>query len=212
MKKLLLGLMALSMVACVSTQKQYSFKEAQSEQVSSPDSYRRPAQVVGNVGSTLSASTTNEWINSAEKGLRKPGDFKIEPARVLKVDSVVSKQYSFGNDQRNLEVRIITTQSGGTTDMSPMRRIYFGIYSENEMFDLIGNYLIGTAFKVESVKRISGGIYELTGWFGGGTGPGDKKITKLTIDAINAINEAAGLKCGEFDVCKLKSNITVTPK
>lgn len=164
---------------------------------------RAPSQVSGDVGKTFSLAFSKA---ASTPGLRQPLELGLAPARVSQLFNVVSK--TFGkNNHIDLQIRVIVESTGGSTDVSPRKQIYFGIYSENEMSDAIANYSLGYAYEVKSVKRLDGGLYEITGKFSE-----FNKESKIVINAVKAVNELENLSCEEFSACTLKSDITISKK
>lgn len=164
---------------------------------------RLPSQISGDVGKTFSLAFDNF---ASTPGVRKSLELGVAPARISQTFNVVNKKFG-KNNNTDLQIRVIVESTGGSTDVSPTKQIYFGIYSENEMSDAIGNYSLGRAYSVRSVKRLDGGMYEITGKFAD-----YNKESKIVINAVKAVNELESLSCEEFNVCTLKSDIVISNK
>jgi hypothetical protein len=164
---------------------------------------RSPSQVSGDVGKTFSLAFDNA---ASTPGARKPLELGVAPARVSQIFNIVNKKFGKNSDI-DLQIRVIVESTGGSTDVSPRKQVYFGIYSENEMSDAIANYSLGRAYEVQSVKRLDGGLYEITGKFAD-----FNKVSKIVINAVKAVKELESLSCEEFSVCTLKSDIVVQKK
>jgi hypothetical protein len=149
------------------------------------------------------SSFAGEYLAAGETGSRSSEVITISPATLDSVTTLVNKSAN----GRNLQVKVIVNSTGGTTDVSPQKQIFLGLYSENEMFDLVGTYNIGSAFSVTSISRLDGGIYKITGEL-----LDLKKPMSIIVDAVDAVNELKNMSCGEFEVCRTTKSIKIIKK
>ena len=138
---------------------------------------------------------------------------EVAPSSIDQVIRLVDKNEP-GSSQKKLS--IITTDSGMRTDLSPRYKIYLGYQSNAEMGNIAADFKISDQFlTVSSAKRISGGIYEVTGEkLNSGDGPFIQKVT-IRIDATKMFSDENTLRknCGD-DFCDrdLETSIEVTEK
>lgn len=139
---------------------------------------------------------------------------EITPASVDKIFRLVDKNVP-GSSHKKLQ--ILVTDLGMSTDVSPRYAIYLGYQSAAEMGNMAANFKLSDQFlTVDSAKRISGGIYEVTGTKLNFSDNGEfmQKVT-LKIDATQMfIDENAVRKqCGDgFCDLEMSTTIQVTEK
>ncbi len=121
---------------------------------------------------------------------------KVNVARIDKVITLVEKS--------DIKVNVVVEDLGGSTDVSPTKKMFFTLYSKGEMFSTDATFDLGPAYEVLSAKRIAGGLYEIKA-----TIPLDSdammKTVTLKVDAAKAITKIKAVNCGdEFD-CEASS-------
>ncbi len=113
-------------------------------------------------------------------------DAKVPVARVAKIINLVDKPH--------IQVNLVVEDLGGTTDVSPTRRVFFTLYAKGEMFSTDAAFDLGPHFGLVSAKRVSGGVYEVT--FAKMIEP---KAPVYRIDATDAIVAMKAVRCEDFD-------------
>lgn len=137
---------------------------------------------------------------------------EIKPSSVDKIIRLVEKVIP-GSSEKKLS--IIVTDAGMQTDVSPRYSVYLGYQSNAEMGNLSADFKLSDQFmSVSSARRVSAGIYEVTG-DQYTSGVSSKNVT-LRIDATKMFaDEAAARKaCGDdfCDIEQLQTTIEVTSK
>lgn len=114
----------------------------------------------------------------------------VNVARVVELVKLVNK-----ND---IQVNVVVTDIGGSTDVSPTQDLYFNIYSKGEMFSTDASFSLGAIYALKNAKRISSGLYELSvvGANKETTMPEDQT---LIVDAQKAIVSLKSVQCEDFD-------------
>lgn len=123
-------------------------------------------------------------------------DTKVLAARVERVMSLVDKPH--------IKVNLVIEDTGGSTDYSPSKHLIFTIYMRGEMFSTDAAFDLGMEFGVQSARRVSGGVYELT--LAPRTSPA-KPV--LRIDARDAIVAMKRVRCEDFD-CDASKDFAAT--
>ncbi len=165
---------------------------------------------VSTLAADVNATNNNEQKRNVAQAsivtkgkLRSDKEATIKPERVSQLYTLVDKKLK---NSRDLKVRVVVINTGGATDVSPQLEVYFGLYSENEMADFYGTYKIGSAYKVISARRTSGGMYEIKGNF---NTDDPTQVSRIKIDATDAVNQLESMKCGEFSVCEVTAPINI---
>lgn len=158
------------------------------------------------------ASTTFAAEKYTEKVLSGTSD--VNPASVQQVFNL----YRFTNDNtlninNGLNVNLVVVDLGGTTDVSPTQKLVFTLFDKREMTTTQANFEIGTVYKVNEVKRIGRGLYQIKA-----SAPGAEDLMPqdqiITVNAVKAIDAIKAVDCGEEFDCEasvsFSSDVTVT--
>jgi hypothetical protein len=143
----------------------------------------------------------------------KSEKLEVTPSSVDKIFRLVDKPDP-GSSHKKLQ--ILVTDHGMSTDVSPRHSIYLGYQSNAEMGNIAADFKISDQFlTVSSAKRLSGGIYEVTGEkLNSGDGPFIQKVI-IRIDATKMFSDENALRknCGD-DFCDrdLETSVEVTEK
>ncbi|MBY0416236.1 MAG: hypothetical protein K2Q18_18830 [Bdellovibrionales bacterium] len=124
----------------------------------------------------------------------------VNVARVVEIVKLVNKS--------DIQVNVVVSDIGGSTDVSPTQLLFFNIYSKGEIFSTDASFAIGPIYSLVSAKRLSGGVYELqiVGANAETTMPEDQT---LIVDAQKAIVSLKAIRCEEFD-CEASTNFEST--
>lgn len=119
----------------------------------------------------------------------------VNVARIVNVINLVNNP--------NIMVNVSVQDLGGSTDVSPTQKVFLSLYSKGEMFSTDAAFEIADVLSLKSVRRVSGGIYEIQAKEYSDSG---MQTVTYTINAIKAINEMKSVNCGgEFD-CDASNN------
>lgn len=136
----------------------------------------------------------------------------VAPSSVDKIFRLVDKPKP-GSSQKKLQ--ILVTDLGLSTDVSPRYAVYLGYQSNAEMGNIAADFKISDRFLVvSSAKRISGGIYEVTGEQLSRDYGFRQKVT-IRIDATKMFADEMALRqnCGDYFCDKnLETTIEATEK
>lgn len=136
------------------------------------------------------------------------GTSDVNPASVQSVYNL----YRFTNDQSlqnnmGLNVNLVVIDLGGTTDVSPTQKMLLTLFDKQEMYTTKANFEIGTVYKVNEVKRIGRGVYQIKA-----SAPGQEDLMPvdqiITVNAVKAIDAIKSVSCGEEFDCSASSDFT----
>lgn len=108
-------------------------------------------------------------------------------------------------DKPHIRVNLLVQDLGGSTDVYPSKRAFFTIYARGEMFSTDASFELGDFLQIQSVSRVSGGIYELNILDFNANGQITNKT--LIINAVNAIVKMNNVTCDDFD-CDASTNFS----
>lgn len=134
----------------------------------------------------------------------KSQDVEARVARIVQVIPLVEKG--------DLQVSITVQDLGGSTDVSPTQTVWLALYVKGEMYSTDATFKIDDVLKLNSAKRISGGIYEVNVLTYDEKGLGNRTIR---IDARKAVTEIQAVQCEDFDCAaseNFASEVTITKK
>jgi len=100
--------------------------------------------------------------------------------------------------ESDINVNIVLMDTGGSTDVSPTKNIYFTLYKRGEMFSTDASFKLGSFFSLNSTRKVSNGLYSLV------VESYDANYRMVTmnyiIDAKKAMRALQKVECGdEFD-------------
>ena len=114
------------------------------------------------------------------------------------------------------EVKVLVEDLGGSTDVSPSKKVYISFYSKGEMFDVVATFDIGVYFEVRSVSLDAPGIFkvEVVDWNEDQSGFVMKMLTVFAIQAFEDFAEATCIDPDEIieGRCSPKTSVTVMDK
>jgi hypothetical protein len=146
---------------------------------------------------TFAASTT---VKSSAKG-----DASVTVARVVHLTNLVDKKAGESGSLTNLLVNVVVVDTGGSTDMSPTKKVYLTMYSKGEMFSTDATFEIADIFEFKSAKRVEAGVYEIVV-----TVPSDvsglEEVTYI-VDGKKASVDIQAVQCDDFD-CDASTNFS----
>lgn len=149
------------------------------------------------------------YFAAGSPGARQSEEISLNAETLESVTVLVKKTVQTKTDvgYRDLQVKVIVDNLGLSTDISPTKHIILALYSDNEMFKIAGSYAIGFAYKIDSIKRVDGGIYEITGQlneYG--------ETMTIQINAVDAVNEMKTTSCSDFAICRTAKPVKVIVK
>ncbi len=142
------------------------------------------------------------------------GTTDVNPASVQTIYNL----YRLTNDntmQNNmgLNVNLVVVDLGGSTDVSPTQKMLLTLFDKQEMYSTAVSFEVGTVYKVNQVKRIGRGLYQIKA-----SAPGQEDLMPvdqiITVNAVKAIDAIKSVFCGdEFDCAassEFSSSVSVT--
>jgi hypothetical protein len=98
-------------------------------------------------------------------------------------------------DENGINVSMVIVDTGGTTDLTPTKDIFFTLYKRGEMFSTDASFRLGAFFSLQFAEKVQKGIYKFKA----------KSLNKdyreeeavYIIDATNALKEIRSVTCGE---------------
>ena len=116
--------------------------------------------------------------------------------------------------KHGLQVFASVIDHGGSTDLSPTQTVYLSVYAKGEMYDTSATFKIADVLSVKSIRRVSGGIYEVVAV--NYEAPAGIVDTTYTIDARIAVTAIQAIDCGGEFGCeasdKFQTGVEVTSK
>lgn len=118
-------------------------------------------------------------------------DAMVHAARVTKVLHLGTIE--------DIEARLVVTDLGGSTDISPSQKLHFTLYRKGEMFNTDAAFDLGDYLKLTTAESISTGIFKLSMENLDDKNGAMRKET-YTLNAEEAIRALQKVDCGEeFD-------------
>ncbi len=105
-------------------------------------------------------------------------------------------------------VNLVVVDLGGSTDVSPTKRLHLTIYRKGEMYSTDASFALMEMLELKGVKRIANGIYLVIA----DTMTQEGRIedsARFRIDARKAIAAIAAVRCNDFD-CEASENFAST--
>ncbi len=114
-------------------------------------------------------------------------------------------------DESDIKISIISIDTGGSTDVSPTKAIYFTLYKRGEEYSTDASFELGYFFSLESAKKIGNGSYRFMAKSASKSN-GMPVMTTFVVDAGDAISALDNVKCNGHMDCSDSTNFKTTIK